>query len=77
MLTPQSSHEGKRLRDEADYLSAKAKKYRRWGLILANAGLPDLAGEHLGRAERYAEIADALHSAAHVVANAERDRRAA
>lgn len=74
MLTPQSSHA---LRQQAAAFQAKAEKHARWGMILANAEETDLAGEHLGRAERYAVIAGALHGAAHVVANAERDRRAA
>lgn len=74
MLTPQSSHA---LKQQAAAFQAKAEKHARWGMILANAEEVDLAGEHLGRAERYAEIADALRTTSHAVANVERDQRAA
>lgn len=53
------------LRAEADALAAKADKHRRWGMVLANAGLADLAGEHFARADRDADIADGLYHDAH------------
>lgn len=58
-------HECKQLRDAGDYLAAKAEKYRRWGLILANAGLPDMAGEIFAMADRNADVADSLYRDAH------------
>lgn len=63
--------ECKQLRDEASAFQAKAEKHRRWGLILANAGEVDLAGEHFSRAETEEHTASMLHHAAPVHARAD------